>query len=172
MRKRRWLLGTVVVFLTAIIYYGINTGNLCYAPNGCPPSWVQSAMPFCKWIPGKKIKRCWCKRRDGFQRNDDVYTYGKMFDPLTTVDVYVTCNKTWTPGDLIGGDVGDGVDTLTTDSVGNLPCFHIWRNPLGGGKFDIVVDVNQDGTYNNCDEVDGVGPEPGFEVKGEDSCIK
>lgn len=163
MRKGRWLIGISAV-LVAIIAHS----NISYA-NGCPPSWVLPARRVCKEIPGKKIKRCWCEKRRGFQRNDDVHVFGGEFNPLTTVDIYVTCNKSWAFGDPIGADQGDGIDTVQTDSRGNLPCVLIGAAPLAGGKFDIVVDANQDGTFNDCDTVYKQNGGAGFKVRPVDA---
>lgn len=161
MQKARWLIGVFGVLVAAIGY-----SNICCA-NGdpCSERSVLPAMKVCKEIPGKKTKICRCEKRVGFKRNEYVHVFGSGFPPLTSVDVYVKNNKVWNAGDPIGNDNGDGVDVVQTDSNGNIPCTHIWGAPLTSGHFDIVVDVNQDGTFNDCDKAYKKQKARGFEVR-------
>lgn len=104
-----------------------------------------------------------------FLQLDDVYATGEGFPPGTNVDIYVKTNQGWNFGDSIGSDDGDGKETVTTtvddpnttdeDEGGVLPCTMIWDHTATalppGEAFDIVVDVNQDGKYNNGGIGDG-----------------
>ncbi|MGR3310685.1 MAG: hypothetical protein ACUZ77_07905 [Candidatus Brocadiales bacterium] len=113
-----------------------------------------------------------CKTHNNFRTNKDVFVRGERFPRFTEVDIYVVPNKRWRLGDPIGPDVsGDGVETVTTsDSAsGKIPCTKIWGSPLTVGRFDIVVDVNRDGTFNAGDKIDGRSINAGFMVGTGDS---
>lgn len=117
-------------------------------------------------VRSSKLKRSRCKTHNNFKTSDDVYARGENLPPLTNVDVYVVPNKKWRRGDPIGSDVSsDGPETVATDSDGDFPCEKIWGSSLARGRFDIVVDANQDGTFNNDDDVDGKGNDGGFRVR-------
>lgn len=117
-------------------------------------------------VRSSKIKKSKCKTQNHFRTSDDVFARGENLPPLTNVDIYVVPNRKWKRGDPIGSDVStDGVETVQTDSEGDFPCENIWDSPLTRGRFDIVVDANQDGTLNNDDDVDGKGNDGGFRVR-------
>lgn len=104
-----------------------------------------------------------------FKTDESVYVKGSNFEPLTNVDVYVTENKKWVNGDpLTGTDISsDGVETIQTTSNGNILKTMVWGAPTVVGKYDIVVDANQDGTFDtgDGDAVDNKSIDPGFKVK-------
>jgi hypothetical protein len=74
-------------------------------------------------------------------------------------------DSSWTGGESIGGDVGDGMDIIHTDPVdGSIATTIIWTHPLTIGDYDIVFDVDQNGTFDVIsDFVDDPG-HPGFTV--------
>ena len=126
----------------------------------------------------KKIKRgrIRCKTHNNFRTGNDVYVRGEHFPSSTNVDIYVIPNKKWRLGDRFGPfnpsdpqDVTLAVETLTTsDSAsGKIPCTKIWDDPSTRGRFDIVVDANQDGTFNAGDKIDGRSMNAGFMVRGD-----
>ncbi|MGR3309964.1 MAG: hypothetical protein ACUZ77_04240 [Candidatus Brocadiales bacterium] len=106
-----------------------------------------------------------CEGRDEFTAGDDIRAKAKGFPSHTTVDVYVVVDKDWTGGEAIGPDVrSSGIPNMkTTNGNGRLKCVN-----LGGvakGAFDIVVDVNMNGTFDpGVDAVDGKRGH-GFRVK-------
>lgn len=114
-----------------------------------------------------------CGKSNRFRWFEEVRVKGKRFDPLDNVDIYVIANKKWEMGDRFGPlnpsdpqDVStDGPETVATDSNGEIPCTRIWPQPLPDTEYDIVVDANQDGTYNDGDAIDGRKRKPGFRVR-------
>lgn len=92
-----------------------------------------------------------CKSANLFGMSGDVYAKGKFFPPNAFVDIYVTNDKVWSPGDnLIGTDVSGSVETVATGPEGKI-CAKVWGNPLIIGNYDLVVDANQDGTFDPKD---------------------
>lgn len=116
-------------------------------------------------VRSSKLKNNKCKTQNNFKTTDDVYAKGEHFLPSNSVDIYVALNQKWNVGDAIGSDVSGGKETVIIDSEGKIPCTKIWGSPLTAGKYDIVVDANQDGTYNSGDAIDGKSINPGFKVR-------
>lgn len=112
-------------------------------------------------------ERCKCKTENEFKTTSDVYAKGEHFPALTNVDIYVTLNEKWQQGDPISDISTDGVETVATDEDGKIPCTKIWGNTLAKERYDIVVDTNQDGTYDPADgdAIDGRSNNAGFRVK-------
>lgn len=106
-----------------------------------------------------------CKRGRKFTVNEDIYAKARNLFPNKTVDVYITPNRIWRFGTTIDVFVASQFD-LTTDSRGRLSslCPLIWQAPLTAGFYDIVVDVDQDGTYNQGDAVFDRTEKPAFKV--------
>lgn len=105
------------------------------------------------------------EKENKFKTNESVYVQGKKFKPLTNVDIYVTKNRKWTFGDLLSDMSTDGIESVQTTSKGRIPKTRVWGAPIVKGKYDIIVDANQDGTFDTRDAVDGKGKKPGFKVK-------
>ncbi len=100
-----------------------------------------------------------------FKTDESVYIEGGNFKPSTNVDVYVTNNRKWVKGDQLSDVSTDGIETVQTTSKGNIPKTMVWGAPIVEGKYDIVVDANQDGTFNEGDAIDGKSADPGFKVR-------
>jgi hypothetical protein len=99
-----------------------------------------------------------------FTPNEGVHVFGDLFPVSTTVDIYIVPDKGWANGDAIGTDVGDGIDSVTTEADGSLDLALIWSPDLGIGKYDVVIDTNRNGVYDyETDAVIGEGG-VGFEV--------
>jgi len=62
----------------------------------------------------------------------------------------VVVNKDdWVVGDTLTDKSTDGVKTVTTNASGGIwPPLEIWASPLTPGQYDIVVDVNRNGTWD------------------------
>jgi hypothetical protein len=90
---------------------------------------------------------------------------GSCIPASTNVDIYIVENLTWTNGMSIPSDVSsDGMNTVAADGDGNLGPAIVWPAPLTGGEYDIVLDANQNGTYDaGIDQVDDPN-HPGFIV--------
>ncbi len=103
-----------------------------------------------------------------FRRGNDVYAKGTGFTPLSTVDIYVVLDQDWVPGDIIPlpDESTNGVEMVTIGALGRLVCTKIWGRQLDPGDYDIVVDADQDGTFDPADgdAVDGETDEIGFSV--------
>lgn len=80
-------------------------------------------------------------------------------------------NKAWAVGDSIGDDVSGGVETVSTDDSGNIGVTLIWPASLTVGEYDIVADVNQNGTLDAGEAIDGLSAVEGFEAVPEFTTI-
>jgi len=90
-----------------------------------------------------------------FALGENVYCYaGDLPDNYQTVDIYVVPNREWSVNDQIGPDVGDGVETVSTDGSGIIDVTLIWIAPLTAGNYDIIVDVDHDGVLDAGEPVD------------------
>jgi hypothetical protein len=102
---------------------------------------------------------------DTYYPNEDVTVSGTDFPLDTDIDVYVVDDGTWTGGEAIGGDVGDGMDTIHTDPAdGSIAPTTIWTHPLTIGEYDIVFDVDRNGTFDVISDVVDDPNHPGFTV--------
>ena len=99
-----------------------------------------------------------------FDLNEDVYCYAGNLPDNDLVNIYVVPNKAWSVGDSIGSDVSGGVETVSTDASGEIGVTQIWTALLTAGKYDIIVDVNQDGILDANEPVDGLTMGEGFEA--------
>ena len=105
---------------------------------------------------------------DEFEVSEDVYVWGYGFsDP---VDVYIVPDRNdWQDGDMIA--VMDSMGTVEVNISINQRHTKIWDAPLTIGKFDVVVDDDQNGRYNaGTDFVDSMQTF-GFEVVPEASTV-
>jgi hypothetical protein len=80
-------------------------------------------------------------------------------------DVYVTNNRSWSFGDGLNDVTLGGFNTVVGSSLGgaffDIP---VWLPPLTPGRYDLILDENQDGTYNSGDTGDGLGSAWAFQV--------
>lgn len=88
-------------------------------------------------------------KQDTFLPGENVYVVGSGYSPSTTYDIYVVNDvTTWTNGMPIPPRVIGTEATVTSDVAGNIPVSLAWGAPLKIGKYDIVVDVNGNGVYD------------------------
>lgn len=108
-----------------------------------------------------------------FRLDENVSCYAGNLPSNKNVDIYIVPNREtdWEIGESIGSDVSDGINTVTTESNGDIENMIIWNRPLDPGKYDIIVDVNQDGYLNASEPVDDVSADEGFEAIPEFSNI-
>ncbi|MFQ6118630.1 MAG: hypothetical protein ACE5KE_01945, partial [Methanosarcinales archaeon] len=91
-----------------------------------------------------------------FNLTENVYCYAGNLSANDVVDIYVVNNSdSWDEGDTLT-DVSGGAETVTTDSSGNINVTMIWSTNLTVGKYDIVVDLDQDGVYDDDEPVDSL----------------
>ena len=103
--------------------------------------------------------------QDSYALDENVYATASGFPSNNRIDVYVVPDRAWSDGDGIPDDVGDGMDTFTTDGDGNLGPVVVWEAPLVPGEYDLVFDIGQDGVYDaSIDHVDHPN-HPGFIVE-------
>jgi hypothetical protein len=89
-----------------------------------------------------------------FAQGENVYCYaGDLPANDPAVDIYVVPNREWFVNDPIGSDVGDGVETVSTNGSGIIDVTLIWIAPLIAGDYDIIVDVDQDGVLDACEPI-------------------
>lgn len=104
-----------------------------------------------------------CKVGKKFATFEDIFVKAQKLFRDKAVDVYITQNKIWRFGTIIDTVVTAEFD-LTTDKKGKLKCDLIWQATTTAGNYDIVVDVNQDGTYNQGDAVFNRTFKPGLKI--------
>jgi hypothetical protein len=92
--------------------------------------------------------------KDSFAPSDTVYVKGGGYAPSTSYDLYVVEDKaTWTAGDALVRVPGTTA-TITSDTSGNIPPTIAWNPGLTPGKYDIVVDLNHNGHYDEGEPLD------------------
>ncbi|CEG13980.1 exported hypothetical protein [groundwater metagenome] len=103
---------------------------------------------------GFRAEPIWSSNSSGnekntFHPNEQVYVKGKGLLSNFTVDIYVVKNKdNWIGGEnLTALEISGGVETVTTDTNGNLPTTMVWAQPFPG-KYDIIADWDGDGIYD------------------------
>lgn len=81
-----------------------------------------------------------------FDLTDNVYVSGQGFTAGTSVTVYLIPDGT---AALPANAVANA--STTTNSTGRLPVTLVWSQPLTLGEYDIWVDVNQNGVFDEGD---------------------
>jgi len=88
-------------------------------------------------------------KTDEFNPSDTVYVYGSQYpDTEHDYDIYVVADTTWTDGDPFPTPIAGTATTVTSDAAGDIPVTLVWSSPLTPGKYDIVVDVNDNDVYD------------------------
>jgi hypothetical protein len=83
---------------------------------------------------------------DTFGVGDEVCVVGSGFSPETSYEVQVVSDVDWTDGMTIPSYVAK--TTVMTDSGGAImDAYPVW-NGATPGKYDIIVDVNNNGIYD------------------------
>lgn len=96
------------------------------------------------------------KRKNVFDPTETVYISGKGYSPSTTYDLYIVEDTTWRDGMDIPDRVSGTKTSVTTDENGKVPVSTMaWDGPLKPGRYDVVIDVNGNGKYDeNIDALD------------------
>jgi hypothetical protein len=127
---------------------------------------------FLFFVSTAKAQMIWASNSTGgekttFYTNETIYlTSNKIITSAISVRIYiVNDNNTWANGTVLN-DVRGSYTEKSTNDTGYFNSEPIWTSP-SVGKYDIVVDVNKDGIYNNSfqnnDYVDSLTT-TGFEV--------
>ncbi|MCW4054177.1 MAG: hypothetical protein NWE84_04560 [Candidatus Bathyarchaeota archaeon] len=89
------------------------------------------------------------EQKDFFDLGETVYVAGNGYSPSTTYNLYVVEDvETWTEGMLIPTRIAGTATTISSNSEGGITPTIAWSNPQIEGKYDIVVDVNDNGFYD------------------------
>jgi hypothetical protein len=100
--------------------------------------------------PQPTIESCNSKgvRDDRFNLDETIYVSGSGYSSSTTYKLYVVDDVTWEDGMPIPARVPSTATELSSDSSGDIRPTAVWADPLTLGKYDIVVDVNGNGVYD------------------------
>ncbi len=79
-----------------------------------------------------------------FNVSDTVYARGTGYIPSSDCDLYIVSDRNWTDGMAISGSAIN----VDSDASGNILPTDLLNPPLSLGKYDIVVDVNGNGVYD------------------------
>jgi hypothetical protein len=96
-------------------------------------------------------------QKDAFELAENIY--GKAILALkatTQYDLYVVYDRSpWSDGDSIPSRLAESESSFTTDASGNMQAGTLLYSSPAPGNYDIVIDVNADGVYNdNVDFLD------------------
>lgn len=86
---------------------------------------------------------------DVFNLTDQVWIKGYGLPPSTYVDIYVVEDvQNWYNGiDMASLNIQSKITDISTDASGQVPLTSIWSSNLIQGKYDIMLDTNQNGVY-------------------------
>jgi hypothetical protein len=79
-----------------------------------------------------------------FNVSDAVYAKGTGYIPSSDCSLYIVSDRNWTDGMTISGSAIN----VDSDASGNILPTDLLNPPLSLGKYDIVVDVNGNGVYD------------------------
>jgi hypothetical protein len=133
--------------------YGIR--RLLSVCNSC--LYVGTANPFtglpgggCEVLAGMKPTVVACSESGDakfkFYQHENIYVKGKGFPSCEEVTIYVIPDGlTPKPDNAVASNLSE------TDENGKLPITLVWEAPLDLGQYDVWIDTNQNGEYDDCD---------------------
>ena len=87
-------------------------------------------------------------KKDLFNVNESLYIQGVSFPNSADLPIYIVPDQTrWVDGATIPTRILGPTSTIQTESDGSIKITKLWEFP-SEGRFDIIVDVNKDGVYN------------------------
>jgi hypothetical protein len=105
-----------------------------------------------------------------FGEDEIVYVTGDL-DPTAedfifpAARIYVTENRVWSGGEGLTDVTAGGYNVITGTLLGGGFIGEIvWLPPLTRGRYDLVIDENQNGVYDGIDYVLGAGTDYAFQV--------
>jgi hypothetical protein len=128
-----------------------------------------------KCIAPARIESCdaFGVTKNSYSQYEDVYVKGSGFVPSILYPrnppIYVVEDTTWTDGMEIPDRISGTVTTVFSGASGDIEPTLVWSNPLSPGRYDIVVDENTNGYYDqSIDALDDLDIEfkAGFSVGG------
>lgn len=87
-------------------------------------------------------------QKDSFDITDTIYTSGSGYTPLAAYNVYVVSDTSWIDGMSIPQRVPGTILSITLDSSGSFSSAPAWFSPLAPGRYDIIVDVNNNTKFD------------------------
>ena len=87
-------------------------------------------------------------QKDYFDLGETVYITGNGYSPSSTYNVYVVADIDWSDSMPIPTRISGTANNVASNAEGVIPSTAIWSNPQTIGKYDIVVDVNDNGVYD------------------------
>jgi hypothetical protein len=86
-------------------------------------------------------------KKDTFMIGETVYVAGTGYAPSKTYNIYVVADVNWTDGQAIPNRIPGTATNVTSDPSGNITAA-VWGPPTALGKYDIVLDGNENGKYD------------------------
>lgn len=88
-------------------------------------------------------------RKDTFDLGEAVFVNGSGYSPSAIYDFYFIDDiEIWMDGMVIPERVLDTITEISSNMTGHISPTIVWNNPQMFGKFDIIVDVNNNGSYD------------------------
>lgn len=88
--------------------------------------------------------------RNVFNLTETVYVNGTGYSPSATYEICVVNDvASWNDGMEIPARIPGTATTVSSDSSGHIPPTAVWGAGLSLGKYDIVVDVDGNGVYDD-----------------------
>ena len=88
-------------------------------------------------------------KKDTFCPDEDIYVTGTGFEPCSIFDIYVVNDQDpWCDGDAIPQRIAGTATTVSSDASGNILTTIVWPHDLTPGKYDIIIDLNGNGKYD------------------------
>lgn len=87
-------------------------------------------------------------RKDSFNSDQTVYVNGSGFSPFTAYELYLVVDSRWIDGRTLPERIPGTAETVSSDFSGRFFPIAVWNPPLTTGKYDIVIDINRNGHYD------------------------
>jgi hypothetical protein len=89
------------------------------------------------------------EKKDSFNLYEDVHVNGTGFLLSKSYDFYIVEDvESWTDGMLIPARMPGSDSSITSDTNGTVLPVTVWSDPSTVGSYDIIVDVNKNGRYD------------------------
>jgi hypothetical protein len=120
----------------------------CYFPSGDK---TQISTYADLSFPAPLVESCSSsgEEKNSFNLYEDVRADGSGYLPNATYDFYIVDDvSTWTDGMPIPARVSGTAMSITSDADGAVLPVVVWSDPSTAGAYDILVDVNKNGLYD------------------------